>query len=191
MPDKCPNSNDFQVILSEGCPDLSGTVGVSGLTVNQPPHGFEGSSPSFPTTLRPCGLRVAQLTRRGVPPEAEASLESHPLSFRGARSASPESILSIVVMDSGFSPAGCPGMTGSGVRAPIQFSNSQDGFQIVIASQRVGAKRRPMTGSAKQSIGPRQERMDCFVASLLAMTSHLRDLAARWARVLQKPFRRS
>src|SRR5260370_41745030 len=34
------------------------------LTVNQPPHGFEGSSPSFPTTLRPCGLRVAQLTRR-------------------------------------------------------------------------------------------------------------------------------
>src|SRR5437870_847707 len=30
------------------------------LTVNQPPHGFEGSSPSFPTTLRPDGLRVAQ-----------------------------------------------------------------------------------------------------------------------------------
>ena len=33
----------------------------------------------------------------------------------------------------------------------------------VIASQRVGAKRRPMTGSAKQSIG-RQSKMDCFVA---------------------------
>src|SRR5258708_622421 len=35
----------------------------------------------------------------------------------------------------------------------IQFSNSQDAksFETVIASQRVGAKRRPMTGSAKQS----------------------------------------
>ena len=39
----------------------------------------------------------------------------------------------------------------------------------VIASQRVGAKRRPMTGSAKQSM-PDQERVDCFVAALLAMT---------------------
>src|SRR6266404_250557 len=40
---------------------------------------------------------------------------------------------------------------------------------FVIASQRVGAKRRPMTGSAKPSIWPRR-KMDCFVASLLAMT---------------------
>jgi hypothetical protein len=39
----------------------------------------------------------------------------------------------------------------------------------VIASQRVGAKRRPMTGSAKQSIA-RQRKLDCFVALLLAMT---------------------
>jgi hypothetical protein len=39
----------------------------------------------------------------------------------------------------------------------------------VIASQRVGAKRRPMTGSAKQSIAHRKS-MDCFVAALLAMT---------------------
>jgi hypothetical protein len=52
----------------------------------------------------------------------------------------------------------------------IQISNSQD--DIVIASQRVGAKRRPMTGSAKQSISPRKGRMDCFVASLLAMTTN-------------------
>jgi hypothetical protein len=41
---------------------------------------------------------------------------------------------------------------------------------FVIASQRVGALRRPMTGSAKQSISPRRKRLDCFVASLLAMT---------------------
>src|SRR5665213_3713471 len=34
----------------------------------------------------------------------------------------------------------------------------------VIASQRVGAKRRPRTGSAKQSMPPQKERMDCFVA---------------------------
>jgi len=55
----------------------------------------------------------------------------------------------------------------------------------VIASQRVGAKRRPMTGStkqstsqpsviasvAKQSMSQRKRKsMDCFVASLLAMT---------------------
>jgi hypothetical protein len=41
----------------------------------------------------------------------------------------------------------------------------------VIASHPVGAKRRRMTGSAKQSISPRKERMDCFVALLLAMTA--------------------
>jgi hypothetical protein len=33
------------------------------------------------------------------------------------------------------------------------------------------ANARPMTGSAKQSISRRKERMDCFVASLLAMTA--------------------
>src|SRR5258708_20656150 len=33
------------------------------------------------------------------------------------------------------------------------------------------ANARPMTGSAKQSISPRKGRMDCFVASLLAMTA--------------------
>jgi hypothetical protein len=36
-------------------------------------------------------------------------------------------------------------------------------ISAVIASQRVGAKRRPMTGSAKQSISPRKER---WIASL-------------------------
>jgi hypothetical protein len=41
-----------------------------------------------------------------------------------------------------------------------------------MASQRVGAKRRPMTGSAKQSIFHFVRRaMDCFVALLLAMTT--------------------
>jgi mono/diheme cytochrome c family protein len=44
--------------------------------------------------------------------------------------------------------------------------------ETVIASQRVGAKRRPMTGSAKQSRrGPRRRKLDCFVALLLAMTA--------------------
>jgi hypothetical protein len=43
--------------------------------------------------------------------------------------------------------------------------------RFVIASHRVGAKRRPMTGSAKQSMVQREERMDCVVASLLAMTN--------------------
>jgi hypothetical protein len=38
----------------------------------------------------------------------------------------------------------------------IQFSKSQRRL-IVIASQRVGAKRRPMTGSAKQSITPQRK----------------------------------
>jgi hypothetical protein len=41
---------------------------------------------------------------------------------------------------------------------------------FVIASQRVGAKRRPMTGSAKQS-SLSARRLDCFVATLLAMTA--------------------
>src|SRR5882757_10870084 len=38
-------------------------------------------------------------------------------------------------------------------------------FGTVIASQRVGAKRRPMTGSAKQSMAAKERKMDCFVAS--------------------------
>src|SRR5260370_14298081 len=46
--------------------------------------------------------------------------------------------------------------------------NNHDGNEDwpinVIASQRVGAKRRPMTGSAKRSIPQRKESMDCFVA---------------------------
>src|SRR5438105_265583 len=36
---------------------------------------------------------------------------------------------------------------------------------------------RPMTGSAKQSTSPQKERMDCFVAALLAMT--LRETSRR------------
>src|SRR6266478_185604 len=44
------------------------------------------------------------------------------------------------------------------------------GAIVVIASQRVGAKRRPMTGSAKQS-RQRTRTGFCFVASLLATTN--------------------
>jgi hypothetical protein len=43
-------------------------------------------------------------------------------------------------------------------------------MNAVVASQRVGAKRRPMINSAKQSRSYEQE-LDCFVASLLAMTN--------------------
>jgi|ERR1700739_211108 hypothetical protein len=42
-------------------------------------------------------------------------------------------------------------------------------LSVVIASQRVRAKRGTMTGSAKQSRATRSA-LDCFVASLLAMT---------------------
>src|SRR5438105_6681458 len=51
MPDKSPNSNRVRGIFPERFPDLSVSVMVSGLTVNQPSYDFEGSSPSFPTTL--------------------------------------------------------------------------------------------------------------------------------------------
>ena len=40
----------------------------------------------------------------------------------------------------------------------------------VIASQRVGAKRRPMTGSAKQSIAEHAEEWIASSQALLAMT---------------------
>src|SRR6202022_2813773 len=50
------------------------------------------------------------------------------------------------------------------------------------------ADARPMTGSAKQSILSRKERMDCFVAPLLAMTSRVRTPAARCARVVRDRF---
>jgi hypothetical protein len=37
------------------CPDVSGGVTPSRLTVNQPSYDFEGSSPSSPTSLRSRG----------------------------------------------------------------------------------------------------------------------------------------
>ena len=70
-------------------------------------------------------------------------------------------------------PGTSPDMTSCS-RLTIQAGGQQGGvcgFETVIASQRVGAKRRPMINSAKQSIVHRKERMDCFVASLLAMTA--------------------
>src|SRR5258707_15263402 len=58
----------------------------------------------------------------------------------------------------------------------------------VIASQRVGAKRRPMTGSAKQSIAPQGSKLDCFVALLLATTWRGRDSVSRSRRALRPSF---
>jgi hypothetical protein len=59
----------------------------------------------------------------------------------------------------------------------------------VIASQRVGAKRRPMTGSAKQSILLSfRGKMDCFVASLLAMTSITTEVERHGSRRTSRPF---
>src|SRR5258705_13753267 len=52
----------------------------------------------------------------------------------------------------------------SEVIPPSPVALRRTSHSAVIASQRVGAKRRPMTGSAKQSIAPSKERMDCFVA---------------------------
>src|ERR1700692_81281 len=49
----------------------------------------------------------------------------------------------------------------------------------VIASQRVGAKRRPMTGSAQQSMSPHGDIMDCFGATLLAMTEEFSTASFR------------
>ena len=44
----------------------------------------------------------------------------------------------------------------------------------VIANQRVGAQRRPMTGSAKQSMG-RGARLDCIVAEFIIGPRRRRD----------------
>src|SRR6266849_9731629 len=76
-------------------------------------------------------------------------------------------------------------------RRRVRFNFQTANSDTVIASQRVGAKRRPMTGSAKQSTAIATVRMDCFVAALLAMTSlqfqmRLRNLAARCARVVHE-----
>ena len=48
----------------------------------------------------------------------------------------------------------------------------------VIASQRVRAKRGPMTGSAKQSSFRCNNLLDCFVATLLAMTAITSEVIA-------------
>jgi len=47
---------------------------------------------------------------------------------------------------------------------------------FVIASQRVGAKRRPMTGSAKQSIETHTARWIASSQALLAMTIEMQRL---------------
>src|SRR6266403_3283032 len=52
----------------------------------------------------------------------------------------------------------------SEVIPPSPVALRRTSHSAVIASQRVGAERRPMTGSTKQSIAPSKERMDCFVA---------------------------
>jgi hypothetical protein len=57
-------------------------------------------------------------------------------------------------------------MQSSGER---RRENADVCLSTVIASQRVRAKRGPMTGSAKQSRAM-HTTLDCFVAALLAMT---------------------
>ena len=53
-------------------------------------------------------------------------------------------------------------------------------FEVVIASEAIHLTAAVIASEAKQSISRRKERMDCFVASLLAMTAiHSRDLAMR------------
>jgi hypothetical protein len=72
----------------------------------------------------------------------------------------------------GFSMGGTESATdfveGSDPAPHAARSGDLSGNLPVIASQRVRAKRGPMTGSAKQSISPRQDslcgKMDCFVA---------------------------
>jgi hypothetical protein len=65
----------------------------------------------------------------------------------------------------------------------------QTEFGTVIASQRVDAKRRPMTGSAKQSMG-QPGSVDCFVASAPRndVETQPRILAAQCARVVHESF---
>jgi hypothetical protein len=62
-----------------------------------------------------------------------------------------------------------PVKPGDDTRGCVTDSNFKQS-NTVIASQRVGAKRRPMTGSAKQSISPRKERWIASSLTLLAMT---------------------
>src|ERR1700691_6250050 len=92
-------------------------------------------------------------------------------SFRDTRSVDPES------RDSGFDASHRPGMTriDSFFKADLSRHCEPTGR----------ANARPMTSSAKQSVWLHKERMDCFVASLLAMTLTCSlDLSARGARVV-------
>jgi len=49
MPDKRLKGKEFPANSMSSCPDLSARDRVRCLTVNQPPHGFAGSSPASPT----------------------------------------------------------------------------------------------------------------------------------------------
>jgi hypothetical protein len=54
-------------------------------------------------------------------------------------------------------------------RSPLRINFQTAYHRLCEPTGRANA--RPMTGSAKQSIPPRKERMDCFAALLLAMTN--------------------
>ncbi len=88
------------------CPDVSGGVSPSGLTVNQPSYDFEGSSPSSPTSLR--SLRELRL---GKPHRSEGC--------RGvARRAKPGSLgKSVISEPNGRSPT-CRRDQAAGKRPP-------------------------------------------------------------------------
>jgi hypothetical protein len=50
LSNKCKKDKKNEWLMHIFCLDLSGSDRPPDSTVNQPPHGFEGSSPSFPTT---------------------------------------------------------------------------------------------------------------------------------------------
>src|SRR3954451_23740465 len=57
------------------------------LTVNQPPHGFEGSSPSFPTKLRPITLLAIVSVHKKTRRDCSRRVPTFVLAGPGAESA--------------------------------------------------------------------------------------------------------
>jgi hypothetical protein len=119
----------------------------------------------------------------------------------GTRPAVPRALVMLVVVGNAawtlasiallFSGAVSPNLLGeivvvaqaiaTGVFAELQYiglRRSGGGLARHCEEPTGRANARPMTRSAKQSISPRKERMDCFVAALLAMTAQLNVNAA-------------
>ena len=105
-------------------------------------------------------------------------------SFRGARSASPKSILPIVFINSGLSPPGCPGMTSAYSREDrFKFQKAKTVFHVVMHTFASSPHAFPR-GSIPVASPPKRAHGMTGLAPCASMGS-----CARWSRRRTRAYR--